>query len=74
MLPALEAQSLNHWTTREVLGLNSLFKNIYLFIGCSGSLLLCSGFLQSWRAGATLHVVSRCGVLVSHCVGFFRCL
>ena len=74
MLPALEAQSFNHWPTREVLGLNSLFKNIYLFIGCSGSLLLCSGFLQLWRAGAPLHVVSHHGVSVSHCIGFFRCL
>ena len=34
-----------HWTTREVLGLNSPFKNIYLLIGCSGTLLLRSGFL-----------------------------
>ena len=34
------------------------FKFIYLFIfifGCVGSSFLCEGFLQLWRAGATLH-------------------
>ena len=34
------------------------FFNIYLFIfGCVGSLLLCAGFLQLRRAGATLRCV-----------------
>ena len=42
----------------------------YLFIyssifGCVGSSLLRVGFLQLWRAGATL----RCGVQASHCGG-----
>ena len=42
----------------------------YLFIfGCVGSLLLHGGFLQLWRAGATL----RCGAQVSHCSGFSCC-
>ena len=30
---------------------------IYLIFGCVGSLLLCVGFLQFWRAGATLVAV-----------------
>ena len=33
------------------------------------SLLLCTGFLQLWRVGATL----RCGVRASHCSGFSCC-
>ena len=38
-------------------------KFIYLFIfGCVGSSLLRTSFLQSWRAGATLH----CGARASH--------
>ena len=46
------------------------YKFIYLFIfGCVGSLLLCTGFLQLWRAGATL----RCGAWASHCGGFSCC-
>ena len=45
-------------------------KFIYLFIfGCVGSLLLHEGFLQLWRAGATLH----CSARVSHCGGFSCC-
>ena len=35
---------------------------IYLFIfifGCVGSSFLCEGFLQLWRAGATLHCSAR---------------
>ena len=45
-------------------------KFIYLFIfGCVGSSLLCAGFLQLRRAGATLH----CGVCASHCSGFSCC-
>ena len=47
----------------------SFFKNkfIYLFIfGCVGSSLLHAGFLQLWRAGATL----RCGAQASHCSSF----
>ena len=46
---------------------------IYLFVclfiyGCTGSSLLHTGFLQLWRAGATL----RCGAQASHC-GIFSC-
>ena len=44
---------------RNVLNLPTFFflnKFIYLFIfGCAGSSPLCEGFLQSRRAGATLH-------------------
>ena len=36
---------------------------------CIGSLLLHAGFLQLWRAGATLH----CGAWASHCRGFSCC-
>ena len=47
-----------------------LNKFIYLFIfGCVGSLLLCAGFLQLRRAGATLC----CGARASHCGGFSCC-
>ena len=43
---------------------------IYLFIfGCVGSSLLCVGFLQLWRVGATL----RCGAQASHCSDFSCC-
>ena len=43
---------------------------IYLFIfGCIGSSLLRTGFLQLWRAGATLHRSAR----ASHCGGFSCC-
>ena len=43
---------------------------IYLFIfGRVGSSLLHVGFLQLWRAAATL----RCGARVSHCGGFSCC-
>ena len=52
--------------------LTGFFKKLinYLFIfGCVGSSLLHVGFLQSWRAGATL----RCGARASHCRGFSRC-
>ena len=45
----------------------SFYLLIYLFIfGCVGSSLLCSGFLQQWRVGATLC----CGAQASHCHGF----
>ena len=45
-------------------------KFIYLFIfGCVGSSLLCPGFLQLRRAGATLC----CGTRASHCGGFSCC-
>ena len=37
--------------------------------GCIGSSLLCAGFLQLQRAGATLH----CGAWPSHCGGFSCC-
>ena len=43
---------------------------IYLFIfGCRGSLLLCVGFPQLQRTGATL----RCSARASHCCGFSCC-
>ena len=48
------------------------FLKIYLFIylfGCIGSSLLCEGFLQLRRAGATLH----CGARASHCGGISCC-
>ena len=42
------------------------FKISLFIFGRAGSLLLCMGFLQLWRAGATL-----CGsVMASHCGGF----
>ena len=43
---------------------DSLFINLFIF-GCVGSSFLCEGFLQLWRAGATLH----CGAQASHCRG-----
>ena len=47
-----------------------LFIIAYAFIfGCTGSLLLCSGFLQLQWVGATLH----CSVQASHCSGFSCC-
>ena len=48
------------------------FNFIYLFIylfGCVGSSFLCEGFLQLWRAGATLHH----GARASHCRGLSCC-
>ena len=46
------------------------YKFIYLFIfGCVGYSFLCEGFLQLWRAGATLHR----GARASHCRGLSRC-
>ena len=48
----------------------SFFLFIYLFIfGCVGSSFLCKGFLQLWRAGATLHH----GAWASHCRGLSCC-
>ena len=44
------------------LSINYLFLFFFLF-GCIGSSLLHAGFLQLWRAGATLH----CSVWASHC-------
>ena len=42
----------------------------YVFIyGCVGSSFLCKGFLQLWRAGATLHR----GARAFHCRGLSRC-
>ena len=38
----------------------------FFFFGCFGCSLLCAGFLQLQRAGATL----RCGVQAPHCGGF----
>ena len=45
------------------------FIYFYLYFGCVGSSLLHTGFLQLWRAGATL----RCGAQASHCGGFSCC-
>ena len=46
------------------------FIYFYLFIfGCVGSLFLCEGFLQLWRAGATLHRSAR----ASQCRGLSCC-
>ena len=44
----------------------SIFKKIYLFIGCGESLLQHAGFLQLQRAGVTLC----CGRRASQCGGF----
>ena len=61
-------RELSHYSQLTFYFLKFLF--IYLFIfGCVGSLLLCAGFLQLWRAGATL----RCSAQVSHCSGFSCC-
>ena len=46
----------------------NLFFNLFFF-GCVGSSLLHVGFLQLWRAGATLC----CGARASHCGGFSCC-
>ena len=42
---------------------------LFVFFGCVGSLLLHTGFLELWRAGATLC----CSERVFHCGGFSRC-
>ena len=47
----------------------SFFFLLILIFGCIWSLLLCMGFLQLWRAGATLH----CVVWTSHFGGFSCC-
>ena len=46
-----------------------LFIYVLFSFGCVGSSLLLMGFLQLWRAGATLH----CGAWVSHCGGLSCC-
>ena len=47
-----------------------IFFKINLFIfGCVGSSFLCKGFLQLWRAGATLHR----GARTFHCRGLSCC-
>ena len=43
-------------------------KRIFIYFWLHWPLLLCTGFFQSWRAGATL-----CGVLASRCGGFSWC-
>ena len=45
------------------------FNFSFFTFGCVGSLLLCTGFLQLQRAGATLH----CGAWASHWGGFSCC-
>ena len=50
----------------------SLFNSVWIFFfffGYSGSSLLCMGFLELWRVGATLH----CWARASHCGGFSCC-
>lgn len=37
-----------------------------LFIGCAASSLLCTGFLQLWRVGITLHCIRRASLAVAH--------
>ena len=46
-----------------------LFKINFFIFGCVGSSLLCAGFLQLRRTGATL----RCSAWASHCSGFSCC-
>ena len=54
----------------KILGVVFFFFLIYLFIfGCVGSSFLCKGFLQLWRAGATLHR----GARASHHRGLSCC-
>ena len=53
----------------STIGLFLFFVVVVGFSGCVGCLLLCAGFLQLWRAGATLH----CGARASHCGGFSCC-
>ena len=53
-----------------ITNINFIYLFIYLFIfGCVGSSFLCEGFLQLWRAGATLHH----GAWASHCRGLSCC-
>ena len=68
MSPALEAQSLNHWTAREVPKAQCFLKKIVftLFWLQIGSPLLHVGFLQLWWVVVALH----CGAWVSHSGGF----
>ena len=42
-----------------------LFMSLFIYFGCIGSLLLSAGFLQLWRAGATLQL---------RCIGLLRWL
>ena len=69
--PCIGRQSLNHWTAREVLGMMSFFKKIYLLFifGCVGSSFLCEGFLWLRQVGATLHRDAR----ASHYRGLSCC-
>ena len=55
----------------QVSHLPSSVLSFFFLFGCVGSLLLHTGFLQLWRAGATLC----CGAWASHCGGFlFQCV
>ena len=57
-------------THTNLVHVRSFFSNIYLFIpGCTGSSLLCSGFLELQQAGP----LSSCGARDFHCGGFPRC-
>ena len=60
--------SFNSYNTCMKQVLLFFFINLFIF-GCVGSSLLHVGFLQLWRAGATL----RCGVWASHGSGFSCC-
>ena len=66
--PALEVQSLTHWTTREAPRIFYFYFYLFIF-DCIGSSLLRAGFLWLLRVGATLH----CGARASHCTGFSCC-
>lgn len=56
---------------QEVLVLTRFLKNIYLLIGCSGSLLLCSGFLIVAQRGLLFTWFPHCGVSASHALASF---
>ena len=53
------------WPVQDSSPKTGLFCRVFFF-GCVGSSLLHAGFLQLWRAGATLG----CGAQASHCSGF----
>ena len=62
--PALEAQSLNHWTTREVQYLNYFLKNfVYLVLPASG-LCCCAGFSLVVASGGRSSAAA-CGLLIA---------
>ena len=54
------------WLLLSSVAMNIRVHVPFFFFGYVGSLLLCSGFLQLQRVGATLC----CGAWASHCSGF----